>query len=301
MFKRERYIKTREQEFRALFELAASGNAQLDISDGHLVLVNQKLCEMTGYSNQELRTMYLHDLLPPEVNAPLQNVLERMQRRELQEYSQEVSFLHRSGQKYWGYLSMAMGNHSKKIISSKAILVLQDISALKHASEQLQVTQFTLDQVHIAVFWVTHEARFAYLNHAACTILGYSRPELLTMRLTDLNSSLTVAFWQELWEQAQESGSTTMESHFTCKNQHSFPVEISINHIRYGEQEFCCLLANDITDRKQYEGALQEAKEAAETHNRAKSVFLARMSHELRTPLNAVLGFSEIMRNTPSR
>ena len=41
--------------------------------------------------------------------------------------------------------------------------------------------------------------------------------------------------------------------------------------------------------------ALERARVAAETANRAKSAFLANMSHELRTPLNAILGFSEMM------
>jgi len=51
----------------------------------------------------------------------------------------------------------------------------------------------------------------------------------------------------------------------------------------------------DITDRKQAERQLIEAREAAETANRAKSDFLSNMSHELRTPLNGVLGYVQIL------
>ncbi len=58
-------------------------------------------------------------------------------------------------------------------------------------------------------------------------------------------------------------------------------------------------VAQDITERKLQSAQLEQAKEAAETANRAKSQFLAVMSHEVRTPLNSVLGVIGLTLETP--
>ncbi|MCM5677989.1 ATP-binding protein [Schlegelella sp. S2-27] len=57
--------------------------------------------------------------------------------------------------------------------------------------------------------------------------------------------------------------------------------------------------ARDISDLKDVQRALEQARNAAEAANRAKSSFLANMSHEIRTPMNGVLGMTELVLNTP--
>src|SRR5690606_24842849 len=55
------------------------------------------------------------------------------------------------------------------------------------------------------------------------------------------------------------------------------------------------LAAIDITDRKEFEDSLQQARQAAEGANRSRGEFLANMSHEIRTPLTAILGHADIL------
>jgi PAS domain S-box-containing protein len=69
----------------------------------------------------------------------------------------------------------------------------------------------------------------------------------------------------------------------------------SLLHDEDGSSTGYLIVARDITTRKATEAALREAKEAAESANRAKAEFLAAMSHEIRTPMNGIMGMTEIL------
>lgn len=79
------------------------------------------------------------------------------------------------------------------------------------------------------------------------------------------------------------------------KDGQTFPMQLSITEIEEQNEPIFIGLAADISEQKEKEKALRQAKEDADEANQAKSEFLANMSHELRTPLNSILGLSRML------
>jgi len=137
------------------------------------------------------------------------------------------------------------------------------ISSQKHEKQShsnLLYKQFSIDKVSDAIFWINSDSKFIDVNNTACQSLGYSREELLSMQVSDIDDGFPVNEWDKYWREWKKESTATFESKLKTKDGRKFPVEITISYFDYEGKENICAFVSDITERKKAEKILIDSE-----------------------------------------
>ncbi|MEA5602002.1 scytonemin biosynthesis sensor histidine kinase [Nostoc sp. UHCC 0252] len=134
---------------------------------------------------------------------------------------------------------------------------------LPQAEVEMKFAHFLINQATDAAFCLGENAQFLYVNDATCRMTEYSRKELLTMRLHDIDVDFSLHDWSNISSQ----GSVTFKSRYRAKGGRIFLVEISINYVKQQDIEFGCAFARERSDEivelsvQKWTDELKEAKD----------------------------------------
>lgn len=162
-------------------------------------------------------------------------------------------------------------------------------------SQELFRTAFNASPAAMAISSI-EDGRFIDANDSFLELLGYTRAELIG------HTTFELQLWPDL---NQRNRLAIMLRNAGSIRDIDVQIRTKVGEVRdflssfeliYWRGKECVLgMATDITQRKEYERNLREAKRAADTANRSKSEFLGNMSHEMRTPLSAIFGYLEML------
>jgi PAS domain S-box-containing protein len=296
--KMEHMLRESEEKFRGAFDNAGIG-IFIRSADGKGREYNRALCDMLGYSAEELRSMRMREIAHPD-DDPESTSIRYVSFGDLDTQTIERRFIRKDGKVIWCNISYkSVYDRNGRPLST--IGMLQEITERKlaeqRAAEKSQLLEATFRNMvqGIAVFDRTHtliafNPQYAQILDLPPDFLriGMDRRDIIRYRA-----------------QHGDYGGATTEVKIEERLAASFQRESSERTLPSGRAYSYertpmpgggyIATVTDITERTRAEKVIRDAKEKAELANRAKSEFLANMSHELRTPLNAIIGFSEVM------
>ncbi|WP_116749804.1 EAL domain-containing protein [Acidovorax sp. 99] len=186
-----------EERFRALFNQATVGVAQVDSATGQFVRVNQRYADILGYSPEEMVGMTFQSLTHPDDLAADLAQVRRLQSGDVPEYRLEKRYIHKDGHEVWGDLTVssmwasgsAPGHH---------IAVVQDITARKRMEENLRANEqrlrSILERLPMGLCVVQDDGLISFRNQRYVQICGYTQEEVPD----------TDTWWQRAYPDAAE-------------------------------------------------------------------------------------------------
>ncbi|MFZ3262618.1 MAG: sigma 54-interacting transcriptional regulator [Terriglobales bacterium] len=249
---------------------------------GRLLSVNPVPGRLLSYTTEEVLQTPLRDLIDPKFRDPFDVYLRDVER--IGQAHGVMAVLTRTGDRqFWEYHSTLMtGGAETPVVRVIAHDVTDRIlaeKALRHVNEklvqkaheqestlrELQLFRSLLDQSNDAIEVIDPETmRFLDVNETESAELGYSREELLSMTVFDIDPLATKEIVARSMEEMRKSGFVILESLHRRKDGTTFPVEINVKRVQL-DKEYAVALSRDITERRRRTERLQEYERVVES------------------------------------
>lgn len=255
--------------------------------NGKLLEVNNTAVNVLGYSKEELLTNGLYGIDSTLKKEEIIDLVKSMPADKLQIF--ETTHTTKDGRTIpVEVYSSLMTYRGKGAILS----IARDITERKHTEEEVLMLAQSLRCIKECVSITDFEDKIIFVNDSFLKTYGYGESDIVGKNMNVVRSRNNSPEIVNEILPATLKGSWSGELWNKRKDESEFPVYLSTTIINDKDGKALGLIgvASDITEQKQIEKELIDAKEKAEESDKLKSEFLAQMSHEIRTPINVMIG-----------
>jgi two-component system, sensor histidine kinase and response regulator len=256
----EEKLRSSEQRYRELID-EVNDVVYTTNPRGFFTFISPSVRRLTGYEPDELIGKHFTVLLPDSWKRMLTRFYQKQIQDEVPETTIDFQIVTRDGEERSVEQSVKFLYKDDQI--AELFAVARDITARKQAEESLLLTQFSLDSALDAAYWIRPDGSFAYVNRAACAMLGYSIDEVLNLNVEDIFVEIALVGWADLYENIKETGSLQVEMTSRRKDDPTFLVDMSATYLDYSGREYIFAFIRDLTARKQIESELQQQRDFA--------------------------------------
>ncbi|MBC9250857.1 histidine kinase [Pseudomonas alcaligenes] len=295
----ERALRESEQQYRSLIGNmpGVAFRCRLD-HDWSMQLVSDAVEQLTGWSAEDFtsgRQSFNALFHPDDLQRASEQVLAAV--AEGHSYTVEYRLFDRQGREHWVWES-GSAVADEQGVAKWIDGVLFDITETKLRNAEFEGTVNAIGRA-LAVVEFDLQGRVLSANRNFLDLMGYELDEIQGQhhRLFCTPQYAESQAYSDLWARLGRGELDSGEYLRLGKGGREVWIQASYNPLfdADGKPFKVIKFATDLSQRREMEEALRDAKEYAELAAEAKTTFLANMSHEIRTPMNAIIGFTELL------
>lgn len=219
-------------------------------------------------------------------------------------FAEECWLIRKNGSLFWALILINRMMDDGGKLRGFAVVV-QDLTKAVHQTESLRRVEQAFRQLvatikDYGIFLMDPEGRILTWNAGAQRMKGYTEEEIIGQHFSKfyLPDAIASNHPQYELEMAKQHGHYEEEGWRVKKDGSTFWASVTITPVynQTGELHGFIKVTRDLTEKRNYELELQQARDAAIEANKVKSQFVANISHEVRTPLAGVIGMAEVLK-----
>ena len=298
-----RSIKQTEQKTRAVIDAVNDIIFEAD-NHGKIVFLNKAWATITGFDVEQTKGQHLKQLIHADDQDQL--TLDFRALLEDEKNSMRLYTQIRMADGMFKPVELVMKKMVQEGEKPRVIGTFTDIEERRRAERALSDAEkkyrSIVENAAGGIFQLTGEGLYLSVNPAFARILKYENAEQVLREVKNAHEQVYMDFGgrQAFYQKLHKSNDIqNQEVQMRARDGTMIWVRESVRAVKddSGQLLFFEGSIEDITERRESERAIREAKMSSDLANRAKSEFISNMSHELRTPLNSIIGFSEMIKN----